>query len=90
MLTSRVIIFTEYRTTQKWLADLFLGQGLGQDQRLMTLYGGMKCEEREVVKAAFQASPQVSPVRILLATDAASEGLDLQNYCSITRCATKK
>jgi superfamily II DNA or RNA helicase len=80
--TSRVIIFTEYRTTQKWLADLFLGQGLGQDQRLMTLYGGMNSDEREVVKAAFQANPQVSPVRILLATDAASEGLDLQNYCS--------
>lgn len=80
--TSRVIIFTEYRATQKWLADLLLSQGLGQDQRLMTLYGGMNSEEREKVKAAFQASPHVSAVRILLATDAASEGLDLQNHCS--------
>src|SRR6202034_1749350 len=34
------------------------------------------------VKAAFQTSPEISPVRILLATDAASEGLDLQNFCS--------
>src|SRR5262249_7290292 len=39
-------------------------------------------EDREAVKAAFQTSPEISPVRILLATDAASEGLDLQNYCS--------
>ena len=78
----RVIIFTEYRTTQKWLADLLLSRGLGQGDRLMTLYGGMNSDDREKVKAAFQTNPKVSSVRILLATDAASEGLDLQNYCS--------
>jgi len=38
-------------------------------------------DDREKVKAAFQAAPDVSPVRILLATDAASEGLNLQNHC---------
>ena len=78
----RVIIFTEYRTTQKWLFDLLGGRGLAQDDRLMILYGGMNSDERERVKAAFQAGPDISNVRILLATDAASEGLDLQNYCS--------
>lgn len=78
----RVIIFTEYRTTQKWLYDLLAGQGLASGDRLLTLYGGMNSEERERIKAAFQANPDISNVRILLATDAASEGLDLQNYCS--------
>ncbi|MBD2432412.1 MULTISPECIES: DISARM system SNF2-like helicase DrmD [Fischerella] len=78
----RVIIFTEYRATQKWLYNLFATEGLVDGDRLMTLYGGMKSEDREQVKAAFQASPDISPVRILLATDAASEGLDLQNFCS--------
>lgn len=78
----RVIIFTEYRATQKWLADLLLSRGLGQGDRLMILYGGMNSDDREKVKAAFQANPKISSVRILLATDAASEGLDLQNYCS--------
>jgi SNF2 family DNA or RNA helicase len=78
----RVIIFTEYRATQKWLYNLFATEGLVEGDRLMTLYGGMKSEDREQVKAAFQASPDISPVRILLATDAASEGLDLQNFCS--------
>ncbi len=78
----RVIIFTEYRTTQKWLFDLLGGRGLVQDDRLMILYGGMNSDDREQVKAAFQAGPDISNVRILLATDAASEGLDLQNYCS--------
>ena len=48
----------------------------------MTLHGGMNAEERERIKAAFQADPEISPVRILLATDAASEGIDLQNHCS--------
>lgn len=78
----RVIIFTEYRATQKWLYNLLAAEGLVQGERLMTLYGGMNSEDRERVKAAFQANPDTSPVRILLATDAASEGLDLQNYCS--------
>src|SRR5437764_14101743 len=42
----------------------------------------MKTEARETIKAAFQADPRESKVRILLATDAASEGIDLQNHCS--------
>ena len=42
----------------------------------------MSSEDREQIKAAFQASPRVSKVRILLATDAASEGINLQNHCS--------
>ncbi|CEH49714.1 hypothetical protein XACLD7_14100001 [Xanthomonas citri pv. citri] len=42
----------------------------------------MPQDERERVKAAFQTSPKDSAVRILLATDAASEGIDLQNYCN--------
>jgi len=78
----RVIIFTEYRATQKWLYNLMALEGLVQGNRLMTLYGGMNSDDREAVKAAFQTHPDVSPIRILLATDAASEGLDLQNFCS--------
>ena len=76
----RVIIFTEYRATQKWLQDILAAEGFGGD-RLMDFYGGMDKDERESVKAAFQADPLQSPVRILLATDAASEGIDLQKHC---------
>ncbi|MGH9843399.1 MAG: DISARM system SNF2-like helicase DrmD, partial [Blastocatellia bacterium] len=77
----RVIIFTEYRTTQKWLTDLLAAEGLTADGRLRTLYGGMNSDEREAVKAAFQAHPGEAEVRILLSTDAASEGVNLQNHC---------
>ncbi len=82
----RVIIFTEYRDTQKWLFDLLAHHGLarqGKKERLMSLFGGLDRDERERVKAAFQAHPDESPVRILLATDAASEGIDLQNHCNL-------
>jgi superfamily II DNA or RNA helicase len=78
----RVIIFTEYRDTQKWLQQILTSAGLAGGERLMTLFGGMDEEGRERIKAAFQADPSISPVRILLATDAASEGIDLQNHCS--------
>ncbi|MBV9786750.1 MAG: DEAD/DEAH box helicase [Chloroflexi bacterium] len=78
----RVIIFTEYRDTQRWLQTLLVAAGLGDKERLLILHGGVTTEERERIKAAFQAAPEISAVRILLATDAASEGIDLQNYCS--------
>ena len=77
----RVLIFTEYRATQKWLHGLLAAAGLAQGERLLTLYGGMDSDERERIKAAFQHDPEASPVRILLATDAASEGIDLQRNC---------
>lgn len=77
----RVIIFTEYRATQNWLQEVLSVEGFTDGDRLLTMYGGMDADKREEVKAAFQTSPEISPVRILLATDAASEGLDFQNFC---------
>ena len=77
----RVIIFTEYRDTQAWLQNLLAARGFTENERTLLLYGGMKEEDRERIKAAFQARPDESPVRILLATDAASEGIDLQLHC---------
>lgn len=81
----RVIIFTEYRATQKWLFDLLARDGFAEEGRLEMIYGGMPTgpgSQRENIKNAFQAHPKESKVRILLATDAASEGVNLQNYCS--------
>lgn len=78
---TRVILFTEYRTTQQWLHGLLVNAKLGTEDRLATLHGGIDQEQRDRIKAAFQASPTDSPIRILLATDAASEGIDLQNHC---------
>lgn len=63
------------------MEQILTAHGFGGD-RLMLMHGGVDQKEREKIKAAFQADPNISPVRILLATDAASEGIDLQNHCN--------
>jgi superfamily II DNA or RNA helicase len=74
----RVILFTEYKDTLAYLLWRMRGAGIASPV-LQELYGGAPAEERERVKAAFN-DPR-SPLRILLATDAASEGLNLQTSC---------
>lgn len=73
----RLIIFTEYLDTLEYLQGILSEYS----DAIMTLSGGLTTGKREEVKAAFQTSPDENAVRILLATDAASEGLNLQNYC---------
>lgn len=75
----RLIVFTEYLDTLNYLEEKLSGKQY--ENRIIMLVGGMKSADREAVKAAFQAPPSENPVRILLATDAASEGLNLQNHC---------
>jgi superfamily II DNA or RNA helicase len=77
----RVVIFTEYRDTQRWLKDLLENYDLGEGGRLELLHGGMDEEQRERIKGDFQKPPHMHPVRIILATDTASEGIDLQDHC---------
>ncbi|WP_155341394.1 DISARM system SNF2-like helicase DrmD [Acrocarpospora corrugata] len=76
----RVIVFTEYRDTQRWLLDLLIGVGI-PSEAIGQLYGGQDRDERERVKNVFQDSPDLAAMRILLATDSASEGINLQNHC---------
>lgn len=75
----RLLVFTEYRDTLEYLENIF--KKLGWENRYLTLVGGMYEKDRERIKAAFQQDPQENDIRILLATDAASEGLNLQNFC---------
>jgi superfamily II DNA or RNA helicase len=76
----RVVVFTEYRDTQIWLKDLLAADGMAGAQ-VQLLYGGMDQKRREQLRLAFAAPPDENPVRILLATDAASEGIDLHEHC---------
>ncbi len=76
----RVILFTEYRDTQDYLYELLVRRGLA-GERLALLNGGTNEESRERIKGQFQRDPKQYPLRIILATDAASEGIDLQRYC---------
>ncbi|MFC6080451.1 DISARM system SNF2-like helicase DrmD [Sphaerisporangium aureirubrum] len=77
----RVIVFSEYRDTQRWLHEQMLAAGYPVD-RIELLYGGQDRDDRERIKTEFTEAPgPKNPVRILLATDAASEGINLQRYC---------
>ena len=45
-------------------------------------HGGMVDEAREEVKRAFNADPKTHPRRVLIAPDAARDGVNLQNNCA--------
>lgn len=73
----RLIVFTEYKTSLDYVVQR-LEREFGADSgAIIQLYGGMSDEDRERIKLAFN-DPD-SPVQILVATDAASEGLNLQH-----------
>jgi ERCC4-related helicase len=72
----RLIVFTEYKTTLDYL-ERRLKDKYGDDGAIRVLYGGdTSLNDRENIKAAVN-DPE-DPVRILIATDVASEGLNLQ------------
>lgn len=79
------MIFTEYADTKRYLERQLraaLTPGREDDPRVATFHGGMIEEAREDVKRAFNADPKTNPLRVLIATDAAREGVNLQNYCA--------
>ena len=55
----RVIVFTEYRATQKWLLELLAARGFARDDRLLLLFGGM---DRRT--SASRSRPRSRPARI--------------------------
>jgi hypothetical protein len=81
----RVLIFTEYGDTKRYLMQVLAaaidGTHLG-DERILQFHGGMSDDQREEVQRAFNGPPHEHPVRILLATDAAREGVNLQGHCA--------
>ena len=81
----RVLIFTEYGDTRKYLVDQLQNAIRNTDEapdRIAQLYGRMNEEDRADVQMAFNAPPDDAPVRILVATDAAREGINLQGHCA--------
>ncbi|MEB3280578.1 MAG: DISARM system SNF2-like helicase DrmD [Lyngbya sp.] len=81
----RVLIFTEYTDTKRYLEEQLkeaIAHSDREHERIDSFTGGMGEERREQIKTAFNADPQHHPLRILIATDAAREGVNLQNYCA--------
>ena len=57
----RVILFTEYRATQKWLSEVMSSEGFTGQDRLMTMYGGMDAKGREGGQGGVPAAPDHQP-----------------------------
>lgn len=76
----RVVIFTEYVDTLDWIRNILRQKGWEFD-RIDEIKGGTDADARELIRERFNEAPSKDPIRILLATDAAGEGIDLQNHC---------
>lgn len=70
----KLVLFTEHRDTLNYLEDR-VSTLLGRSEAVVTIHGGMGREERMKAQEAFKHDPQV---QVLLATDAAGEGINLQ------------
>ena len=73
-LREKLIIFTEHRDTLRYLTDKIRSL-LGSEEAVVTIHGGLLRDERRKVEELFK---QDKEVRILIATDAAGEGINLQ------------
>lgn len=71
----KLIIFTEHRDTLKYLLDRITGL-LGNPESVVTIHGGTNRDERRKNQEEFRNNPDIT---VLLATDAAGEGVNLQN-----------
>jgi hypothetical protein len=81
----RVLIFTEFTETKTYLRQQLETAFANSDraeERIATYQGGPGGGKLDEIKRAFNASPDLNPLRILIATDAAREGVNFQNYCA--------
>ncbi len=69
----KILVFTEFRTTQRMLVDYFKGKGY----IVSFIHGGQDLDERKRALTHFKNEAQ-----ILIATDAAGESLNMQ-FCHI-------
>ncbi len=70
----KLVIFTEHRDTLNYLIDR-IGGLIGKPDAIVTIHGGMGREERRKAQELFT---QDKTVEVLVATDAAGEGINLQ------------
>jgi superfamily II DNA or RNA helicase len=70
----KLVLFTEHRDTLNYLADR-IRTLIGRSEAVVMIHGGMGREQRKKAEESFK---QDVTVQVLLATDAAGEGINLQ------------
>ena len=82
----RVLIFTENREGTKRYLKSILEQAIEgtdrADERIEVIDGLTSGSRRKEIQRRFNTDPAKDPLRILLATDAAREGLNFQAHCA--------
>jgi len=82
----RVLIFTENRAgTKRYLKEMLDAAIATTDraaERIEVIDGHTSGARRKEIQRRFNADPEKDPLRILLATDAAREGLNFQAHCT--------
>ena len=75
----RVVIFTERIETMKYLADMLKKDLALKKDAIQEIHGGMSDSEQQEIVENFGRVE--SPIRVLVASDVASEGLNLHYLC---------
>ncbi|MXW42985.1 MAG: DUF3883 domain-containing protein [Acidimicrobiia bacterium] len=70
----KLIVFSEHKDTLDYVAERIRAE-LGRPEDVEVIHGGIKRHDRRVIQDRFRVDPRV---RVLVATDAASEGVNLQ------------
>ena len=73
----KVLLFTEYRDTLDYILELVKDEPWADE--ILVIHGGVDKEDRARIEDEFNHGQS----RLLFATDAASEGIDLQHSCHI-------
>ncbi len=81
----RALVFTEYEDTLRYLRER-LDEALADTdraaERIGVYRGSTPTADRKEIKRAFNGDPAKHPLRLLLCTDAAREGINLQTHCA--------
>jgi superfamily II DNA or RNA helicase len=75
----KLVLFTEHRDTLNYLAER-LADRLGNQNAVVIIHGGTPRERRRQIQESFENDPEVL---VLLATDAAGEGINLHRRANL-------
>ena len=80
--SQKLVVFTEHRDTLTYLQDK-VSRLLGRTNAVVVIHGGMGREDRLNAQESFKFDPET---QVLLATDAAGEGINLQRAHLMVNC----
>ena len=75
----RLVVFSERIATLKWLRERLIADLKLRTNQVALLHGGLSDTEQQEVVEAF--GNETTPLRLLLASDVASEGINLHHQC---------